>query len=511
MLTDDSHRPIDVRRQAGPAGLTDRPTTARPGTDTPGASDSGASNPGASEPGASGTGASDPGASDPGGLDRGALDPGASDPGALDRGALDRGTGTAADRLRPLLDALFPGGVPVRFQLWDGSAVGRADSAGSVLVRSPDALRRLMWAPGDLGFGRAYVASDLDLDGDLYTMLRAMQDAALKDRSFGPSALWAAVAASRRLGALGPPLAPPPEEMRPNGRRHSRSRDARAIGHHYDVGNDFYHLVLGPSLTYSCARFVDDQATLEEAQAAKHDLVGCKLGLPEHPGARLLDVGCGWGSMALHAATEHGATVVGITISPAQAERARQRVAAAGLAERVEIRLQDYRDLQGEQFDAISSIGMFEHVGSERIKLYFETLRGLLRPEGRLLNHAISSIGGSKLGDRSFMARYVFPDGELLDVGEVVLAMERAGFEVRDVESLREHYARTLRAWVANLENNWDEAVTMVGEPRARIWRLYMAASAVGFDDGGVAIHQVLGVVPGAKGASGMPAVRSWT
>jgi len=417
----------------------------------------------------------------------------------------------AAAGLRPLLASLFPGGVPIQLRLWDGSSVGPSDAAGTLLVQSPDALRRMLWAPGDLGFGRAYVALDLELDGDLYGMLRAMQDAAIAGRRFGPGAMWAALAASRRVGALGPPLPPPPEEIRRRGRRHSRRRDARAIGHHYDVGNDFYRLVLGPSLTYSCARFVDDESTLEEAQAAKHALVSAKLGLPQHRAARLLDVGCGWGSMALHAATEQGATVVGITISPAQAELARRRVTEAGLAERVEIRLQDYRDLQGEQFDAISSIGMFEHVGSERAKQYFETLRALLRPGGRLLNHAISSIGGAKLGGRSFLARYVFPDGELLDVGEVVLAMERAGFEVRDVESLREHYARTLRSWVANLESRWDEAVALVGEPRARVWRLYMTASAVGFDDGGVAIHQVLGVVPGPGGDSGMPPVRPWT
>jgi cyclopropane-fatty-acyl-phospholipid synthase len=201
---------------------------------------------------------------------------------------------------------------------------------------------------------------------------------------------------------------------------------------------------------------------------------------------------------------------VGITISQAQAALARQRVVAAGLADHVEIRLQDYRDLRDEEFDAISSIGMFEHVGAARTEEYFETLRALLRPGGRLLNHAISSAGGSRLGGRSFLARYVFPDGELLDVGEVVLAMERAGFEVRDVESLREHYARTLRHWVANLDGHWDEAVALVGAPRARVWRLYMAASAVGFDDGGVAIHQVLGVVPDSHGRSAMPAVRSW-
>jgi cyclopropane-fatty-acyl-phospholipid synthase len=261
-------------------------------------------------------------------------------------------------------------------------------------------------------------------------------------------------------------------------------------------------------LTYSCARFADPAMSLEQAQESKHELICRKLGLREGRQLRLLDVGCGWGTMAMHAAASCGATVVGITLSEAQAGYARQRVAASGLGDRVEIRVQDYRDLRGERFDAISSVGMFEHVGKLRTAQYFETLRGLLSPEGRLLNHAISEVGGSRLRPWSFFGRYVFPDGELLDVGDVVLAMERAGFEVRDVESLREHYARTLRAWVANLEANWDAAVAKVGLTRARIWRLYMAASVIGFENGGIAVHQVLGVVPDA-GRSGMPLTRS--
>jgi cyclopropane-fatty-acyl-phospholipid synthase len=212
--------------------------------------------------------------------------------------------------------------------------------------------------------------------------------------------------------------------------------------------------------------------------------------------------------MALHAATVYGARVVGVTISRPQAELAHTRVAAAGLADRVEIRLQDYRDLGGETFDAISSIGMFEHVGRSRVGEYFRTLRSLLRPRGRLLNHAISSVGGSRIGRRTFIGRYVFPDGELLDVGEVVLAMQRAGFEVRDVESLREHYETTTRTWIANLEANWDAAVGLVGVARTRIWRLYLAGSALGFNDGGIGVHQVLGVVPDAAGHAGMPATR---
>jgi cyclopropane-fatty-acyl-phospholipid synthase len=216
--------------------------------------------------------------------------------------------------------------------------------------------------------------------------------------------------------------------------------------------------------------------------------------------------------MAMHAAGHHGARVVGVTLSAAQARYARRRVADAGLGDRIEIRLQDYRDLTGEQFDAVSSIGMFEHVGASESVRYFETLHRLLTPTGRLLNHAISSPGGARVSSRTFIGRYVFPDSELQDVGHVVLAMERAGFEVRDVESLREHYSRTLRAWVANLESHWLEAVALVGAARARVWRLYMAGSAVGFDDAGIGIHQVLGVVPTADGSSAMPlSRRHWT
>jgi cyclopropane-fatty-acyl-phospholipid synthase len=249
--------------------------------------------------------------------------------------------------------------------------------------------------------------------------------------------------------------------------------------------------------------------TLEEAQEAKHDLVCRKLGLHERCGSTLLDVGCGWGSMALHAASRYGAKVTGITLSHTQAELARQRVSEAGLSDQVEIRQQDYRELSDERFDVISSVGMFEHVGANRAKEYFEKLWHLLSPGGRFLNHAISTPGGSRIGNRSFIGRYVFPDGELIDVGEVVLAMERAGFEVRDVESLREHYARTLHAWVANLQAHWDEAIALVGPGRARVWFLYMAASANGFDDGGLSVHQVLAVKPFTDGSTALPPTRS--
>jgi cyclopropane-fatty-acyl-phospholipid synthase len=422
----------------------------------------------------------------------------------------------AAEALRPLIGQFLGGRIPVRFEFWDGSAVepttGPSAVAAVVRVRSVDAVRRIVWAPGEIGVARAFVAGDIEIEGDIFSTLRALSEVSVGNLArLGVRALPAAVSGALEIGALGPPPPPPAEEASPRGRRHSVHRDAQVISHHYDVGNEFYALVLGPSMTYSCARFTHEDSTLEDAQTAKHELICRKLGLHEKPGARLLDVGCGWGSMALHAAGRHGAEVVGITLSTSQAEAARRRVAEAGLDDRIEIRLQDYRDVAGERFDAISSVGMFEHVGSTQTARYFETLHHLLVPTGRLLNHAISSPGGSKISGRSFMGRYVFPDGELQDVGAVALAMERAGFEVRDVESLREHYSRTLHAWVANLEAHWAEAVALVGEARARVWRLYMAASAVGFDDGGISVHQALGVVPTAGGTSAMPATRdSW-
>jgi cyclopropane-fatty-acyl-phospholipid synthase len=418
--------------------------------------------------------------------------------------------GGVASILRPLVGVMCGDEVPVRFKYWDGSGHGPSDGPGTVHVRSADALRHLLWSPGELGVGRAFVAGHLDVEGDAFATLKLLGDAGPDHQLVRPREIAAVVGAARALGVLKGPLPPPPEEVRARGWAHTRGSDSRAISHHYDVGNAFYRVLLGPSLTYSCARFTSPDLSLEDAQAAKHELICRKLGLHQRAEpARLLDVGCGWGSLAIHAATHHRAKVVGITISRAQAELARKRVAEAGVADRVEIRIQDYRDVRHEQFDAISSVGMFEHVGTRRMAAYFETLRPLLGPEGRLLNHAISVAGGSRLKRRSFMFRYVFPDAELVDVGEVVLAMERAGFEVRDVESLREHYARTVRHWIANLERSWDDAVAEVGLARARIWWLYSVGVVNSFEDGGMAVHQVLGTVAHADGRSGMPATRA--
>lgn len=421
--------------------------------------------------------------------------------------------GNIAGLVRPMVTSLIGEDPPVALRFWDGTVLGDAEAATTVHVRSPDALRRMAFAPGELGLSRAYVAGDIDIDGDIFDVLN------LRDRLGGrnervnlPTDLsmrLRTLRAAWRAGALGPPPAPPPEEARLRGRLHSKARDREAISHHYDVGNDFYRLVLGSSMTYSCGYYRSADLSLDDAQSAKYDLICRKLGLEE--GMRLLDVGCGWGGMLLHAAQHYGVEGVGITLSKEQATFAEKRIAEEGVAGHLEVRLQDYRDVSDGPFDAISSIGMFEHVGLARLGDYFGTLHGLLADGGRLLNHAISRPGGTPGFDRdSFVARYVFPDGELQEVGRVVTAMQENRLEVRDVESLREHYALTLRSWVTNLEDNWIEAQSIVGGPRARIWRLYMAGSALSFEAGRINLHQVLGVKAESDGTSHMPMVRDW-
>ncbi len=430
---------------------------------------------------------------------------------------LSRFTATApvVDVIAPAVTRILGRELPFRLRAWDGSETGPAGAQVTVVVHSPKALRHLVWAPGELGLARAHVSGDLDIEGDIFQLLGARdllvdQAGDHFDVRFGPPAIAALVKAAVRLGAIGLPPTPPPEEARPYGLRHTLRRDAEVVSHHYDVSNDFYRLVLGPSWTYSCGYWPTADTTLEQAQASKYELVCRKLGLRE--GMRLLDVGCGWGGMVIHAAVHHGVSAVGVTISKEQHRKAVERVEQLGLADRVEIRLQDYRHIEDGPFDAVSSIGMFEHVGESKMKEYLADLHALLRPGGRLLNHAISRPEPSRrsaIRPRSFMARYVFPDGALLEVGKVVSAMHDAGFEVRDVQSLREHYARTLRAWVSNLEANWDQAQRLVGPGRARVWRLYMAGSALAFDDHRISVHQVLGVRTPGNGVSGVEATRA--
>jgi cyclopropane-fatty-acyl-phospholipid synthase len=412
---------------------------------------------------------------------------------------------TVADRLATALGAVLgTTELPLRLRGWDGSIAG-PPGAPIVAVRSRRALRRLLWSPGQLGLGRAYVAGEIDVEGDVFATFAAISSVGRLAES-GPMAAptvrerLGLLRTAIRLGAIGPEPTPPPEEadLGRIGRRHSRTRDAAAIAHHYDVGNDFYALVLGPSMVYSCAVWASPETGLDAAQAAKLDLVCRKLGLA--PGSRLLDVGCGWGSMAIHAAQHYGATVVGITLSEEQARMARKRVAEAGLTDKVDIRVQDYRAVDDGPFDAISSIGMAEHVGRAQMPRYVAQLTGLLRPGGRLLNHAIAWNAGEATWDPdTFIARYVFPDGELLGLGEMVGLLEAGGLEVLDVEALRRHYALTLRAWVELLERNWDAAVALTTEGRARVWRLYMAASALTFESGNMGVNQVLVRRPGGE------------
>ena len=424
--------------------------------------------------------------------------------------------GTAAEELVRALDGVLGAArFPWRLRAWDGSEAG-PPGAPTITLRSPVAVRRMLWAPGELGLVRAYVAGDLDIDGDVLEALGALStvgrlttEAAFPRPTAGT---WLQLArTATALGVVGPPPPPPPEEFsRPRHRRvHSRGRDAAAIAHHYDVSNDFYALVLGPTLVYSCAVWTDEGTGLDGAQEAKLDLVCRKLGL--RPGMRLLDVGCGWGSLALHAAQRFDVDVVGITLSAQQAELARRRIATAGLNDRVTVRVQDYREVADGPFDAIASIGMAEHVGLAQLPLYAARLHVLLRPGGRLLNHAIArgpAAGPDRPDPRSFLTRYVFPDGELQPLATHVRILEEAGFEVADVEALRRHYALTCRAWVNNLERRWDEAVRLSSPGRARVWRLYLAGSALAFEGHRVGVNQVLAIKPGSPGHDRLPLTR---
>ncbi|AKL66415.1 MULTISPECIES: SAM-dependent methyltransferase [Streptomyces] len=437
----------------------------------------------------------------------------------------------AAPRLAAVAETLLGAPLPVRVRAWDGSEAG--PPGGPVLVvRRRRALRRVLWKPGEMGLARAWVAGDLTVEGDLFALLDRVAGLLWERRpgpdgepapaaATGPAASLALLrdperrAALRELVTLAGPWpapAPPPEEAaRRGGSRHSKGRDRQAISHHYDVGNEFYERVLGPSMVYSCAYWRPD-ATLEDAQHDKLDLVCRKLAL--EPGLRLLDVGCGWGSMALHAAREYGVRVTGITLSREQAVYARKRVAEEGLADLVDIRIQDYRDVKDGPYDAISSIGMAEHVGAARYREYARTLYGLLRPGGRLLNHQIArppEADESAYRVDEFIDAYVFPDGELSPLAGTVGELERAGFEVRDVEALREHYALTLRAWVARLELHREEAVRLTSPGRVRVWLLYMAACALGFEHNRLGVNQVLAVRSDGAGRSGLPLrLRTW-
>ncbi len=412
---------------------------------------------------------------------------------------------------QPVAEALVSilPGTP-RVEAYDGSAAGPTDSDVVLRIQSPLALSHLVSAPGELGMARAYVSGELDADApDHYTLLRALTRTKMADltwaerlqvlRSLGREALhW---------------VEPPPQEVGARRfvaglRRHTKGRDALAISHHYDVSNEFYSWVLGPSMAYTCGVYADEATTLEQAQAAKFDLVCRKLGL--QPGMRLLDVGCGWGGMALHAAEHYGVDVVACTLSRQQAEWGRKRVAEHGLTDRVDIRFSDYRDVLDSGFDAVSSIGLTEHIGIAQLPSYATFLAAKLVPQGRLLNHCITRPDdhSAPISKRGFIPRYVFPDGELPGVGRIVKELQRAGLEIRHEENLREHYAKTCRAWCDNLDAHWEQAVAEVGVGTARVWALYLAGSRIGFETGGIQLHQVLAVktVDGVSGFALRPA-----
>jgi cyclopropane-fatty-acyl-phospholipid synthase len=375
---------------------------------------------------------------------------------------------------------------PFAVELWDGTRLPATVPDGPTFrVRSPRAAAHLLRAPGQLGLGRAYVSGEIEVD-DMDAAIELLDG--WKPPPLGRADRARLLLAVARAAGLTPPPRRPSAELRPSGRRHSRERDARAVRHHYDVSNEFFSLFLDESMTYSCAIFSRGAETLEAAQEEKLETVCRKLGLEE--GERVLDVGCGWGSFPLWAATRHGARVLGITLSPPQAERARERAAAAGVADRVEIRVMDYRDLAGERFDAIASIGMVEHVGAAQIDVYARTLAGLLKPGGRLLNHGIARLRHTDPAAGPFSERYVFPDAEPLHLSRVLLALERAGFVSRHVEELGADYAETLRHWARRLDANLDEAVRLAGPERVRVWRLYLRAARNGFESGFTSIYQ---------------------
>jgi cyclopropane-fatty-acyl-phospholipid synthase len=400
------------------------------------------------------------------------------------------------------------GEAPIAVEAYDGSRHGPADASVGLVLRSPKALSYLVTAPGQLGLARAYVARELDLRGDVYTALSMLWSDRIARLSWAGRLDVLRNLDPKALRWVDPPAEEYGARRLRHGLRHSKARDAKVIGHHYDVSNRYYELVLGPSMTYTCACFPAADATLEQAQAHKYDLVCRKLGL--RPGMRLLDVGCGWGGMVLHAAKHYGVQAIGVTLSRKQAEWGTKAVAEAGLDGVAEVRHGDYRDVHETGFDAVSSIGLTEHVGFRQLPAYFRFLRSRLRPQGRLLNHCITRTTTTEpVRIRGFIDRYVFPDGELEGVGTIVSAMQDHGFEVRHEENLREHYARTLAGWSANLDAHWDEAVREVGEGRARVWQLYMTGSRLGFEHRTLELHQVLGVRT-ENGDAGFPLRPDW-
>ncbi|MEP9385090.1 class I SAM-dependent methyltransferase [Nocardioides cheoyonin] len=419
------------------------------------------------------------------------------------------------------IDSLFADGIPIRISAYDGSVAGNVDSEFGMRLLTPRGLSYILTAPGDLGLARAYVSGDLELEGthpgDPYPLLSLVLDKT--DFKLPKPAELVGLVRSLGLKNFRPP-APPPQEHLPAWRhkveglrhaslnaltwgRHSKQRDADAIHHHYDVSNTFYEYVLGPSMTYTCALFPTEDATLEEAQDAKYDLICRKLDL--EPGQRLLDLGCGWGGMVRHAAKHYGVKALGVTLSREQATWAQEEIKRQGLDDLAEVRFSDYRNVAEGDFDAVSSIGLTEHIGVANYPAYFGFIRSKLKDQGRLLNHCITRPENtSRASAGAFIDRYVFPDGELIGSGTIVTAVENAGLEVQHHENIRVHYAKTLTGWNKNLVDNWDACVDEVGLGTAKVWGLYMAGSRLGFERNQIQLHHVLATKT-VSGASGYP------
>ncbi|GAB6901308.1 SAM-dependent methyltransferase [Kineosporia succinea] len=416
-------------------------------------------------------------------------------------------TGGLAAQVTPVAQAVLGTELPIRIRFWDGTEVGPADTP-ALVVRSPRALRRLLWHPGELGLAQAYVTGEIDVEGDLADGFRRVWKA-FRDRDSSPalSQLAPRVPLGLVRQALGTPLPPPDTQARLRGRLHTRRRDRDAIAHHYDLSNEFYQLVLDPHMAYSCAYFTEPGQSLERAQEAKLDLVCRKLGI--EPGQSLLDVGCGWGSLSLHAARVYGAQVTGITLSAQQAEFVRERVHRQGLSDRVTVKLLDYRELGDELFDAVASLEMGEHVGQANYPVYAATLHRMVRPGGRVLVQQMSR-GAHRPGGGAFIEAYIAPDMHMRPVGETVAMLEQAGLEVRDVHGLREHYVWTAQAWYEQFEERYDQVVKMVGEEMARVWRLYLVGGGLAFEEGRMGVDQILSVRRTPDGTIAMPAVREF-
>ncbi|MFG2763199.1 class I SAM-dependent methyltransferase [Streptomyces rubiginosohelvolus] len=421
----------------------------------------------------------------------------------------------AAQRVEPLIERFLGGGLPVRVRMWDGSETGPHD-APTVHVRTRRALRRLLWEPGELGLAEAYITGDIDLDADLGDGLRAMRRAVRERGLTAPAPALAdrvkAAGLALRLGAVGPRPPVPAARAGLRGELHSKARDRAAISHHYDLSNAFYALLLDETMAYSCGYWTSDAPDYgpADAQRDKLELICRKLGL--RPGARLLDIGCGWGSLTLYAAERRGVRVTAVTLAAEQAAHVRKQVTARGLDDLVEVLNIDYRDIAERPgtrgaYDAVSTIEMGEHVGDAEYPAFTRILHDALRPQGRAMVQQMSR-GTTAPGGGAFIESYIAPDMHMRPLGETVALLEGSGLEVRDVESLREHYVWTVEAWRRTLEERWAEFVAMVGEETARVWRLYLVGGALAFEERRMGVDQILSVRPDPVGSAAMPPTR---